>query len=265
MTVKSITKKIAIYSASVISTTGILTAATIVTAGSNIDLGSGWRTASTAKNDIDGNNVLGSDGYRYVTDNAGGNGANDIESLAPAYATYALTNANYRGNANYALIDDPSTTPGGTPSTLRSGTFNPTAAPDNTEGAFISFGSITFSRAAAVGETVRIGLMVDNTDNIIFNSHSLRLSHGGSNFDVNTTAETSTDNDTPDWYYWDVTDFSNGDEIEFWATSSEGNPPQTSFPATIGAFAFDSTVVPEPSSTALLGLGGLALLMRRRK
>ena len=34
---------------------------------------------------------------------------------------------------------------------------------------------------------------------------------------------------------------------------------------TIGGVTFDSVAVPEPSTTALLGLGGLALIMRRRK
>ncbi|MGJ8655199.1 MAG: PEP-CTERM sorting domain-containing protein [Akkermansiaceae bacterium] len=257
--------KLLIKAAALMSTIGLASAANIITAGSNIDLGPGWRTSTDAKNDIDGNNVLGTDGYRYVTDNAGGNGANDVESSAPSYAAFNLTTANFRGNASYALIDDPTTTPGGAPSTLRSGTFNPTAAPNNAEGAFISFGTIDFNRAAAAGETVRIGLMVDNLDNIIFNSHMLRLSHGGSDFDVSTTAETDTDNQISDWYYWDVSDFADGDSIEVWATSSEGNPPQTQFAATIGAFSFDSVVVPEPSSTALLGLGGLALLARRRK
>ncbi len=34
---------------------------------------------------------------------------------------------------------------------------------------------------------------------------------------------------------------------------------------TIGAFVLNTTAIPEPSSTALLGLGGLALILRRRK
>jgi hypothetical protein len=33
----------------------------------------------------------------------------------------------------------------------------------------------------------------------------------------------------------------------------------------INEIQFDGTAVPEPTTTALLGLGGLALIMRRRK
>lgn len=255
-------------SAALIGLVGDVSAATVISAGSDIDVsaaapggGGFWRTTTVAKpNDIDGDNILGTDGYRYVTDNAGGNGANDVVSLAPSYATYSLTNTNFRGNAGYNLIDNALA-----PGTTRSGTFNPTAAPNNAEGAFISFGTISFSRDALANETVRIGLMVDNLDNVIFNSHTLRLSTGGVNTDVNTTAETGTDNQNPDWYYFDVTDFGSGETVEFFATSSEGNPGQTSFPATIGAFSFDSTVVPEPTSAALLALGGLSILARRRR
>ena len=240
--------------------------AVVSSAGSDIDVtaaapggGGYWRTASVVKpNDIDGDNVLGTDGYRYVTDNPGGNGANDIESLAPSYATLNLVGNNFRGNGNYSLIDDPA---GGT---TRSGTFNPTAAPNNAEGAFVSFGEIVFNASATALQTVRIGIMVDNLDNIIFNSHSLRVSSNGVNVDVATTADADADNRNPDWYYFDVSSIAAGDSVEIFGTSSEGNPNQTQFPATIGAFSFDSVAVPEPSSLSLVALGAFALLKRRR-
>ena len=44
--------------------------------------------------------------------------------------------------------------------------------------------------------------------------------------------------------------------------------PVTGFSHTLGrtyAFAINVTAIPEPSSVALLGLGGLALLLRRRR
>ena len=37
------------------------------------------------------------------------------------------------------------------------------------------------------------------------------------------------------------------------------------FDGYVGALQLRTTAVPEPSSTALLGLGGLALILRRRK
>ena len=247
---------------------GSAAAATVATAGSDIDVsasapdgGGYWRTAAAAKpNDIDGDNILGTDGFRYVTDNPGGNGLNDVVSSAPSYASLDnLVTNNFRGNGNYTNIDNPA---GGI---LRSGTYNPVDAAISAEGSFISFGTIDFTSAAIAGQTVRIGLMVDNLDNIIFNSHFLRLSSDGLNFDVATTAESDLDNQNPDWYYWDVSDFAAGDQIEVFATSSEGNPQQTAFPATIGAFSFDSVVVPEPSTGSLIGLCALALATRRRR
>ena len=50
-------------------------------------------------------------------------------------------------------------------------------------------------------------------------------------------------------------------------TQNTAVPGQVSFTgaANVQAITFDGTVVPEPSSTALLGLGGLALILRRRK
>src|SRR5256885_725842 len=89
------------------------------------DLGSGWRTSSGPKNDIDGNNILGSDGW-FVSGAAG-------STQLPAYLVSLITNGSvYPGNGSYARIDDPNTTPGLTPSTLQSGTLNPFPGFNNT-------------------------------------------------------------------------------------------------------------------------------------
>lgn len=266
-------------------------AATIVTAGSDIDvaqtqdptgfanntaasraIGDYWRTTSVAKpNDIDGDNVLGTDGYRYVRDGGG----TDIQSSEPDYAIYStLTTSQFDGNGGYAAIDNGTLIPGTTVANQVSGTFNPAPATAG-EGTFVSFGKIEFSRDAFAGETVRIGLMVDNVDNTNFNSGTLRLTDIASGVTTDATAFSGTGtnggnagtgtfrgNRNPDWYYFDVTNFEDGQEIEFFATSSFGNG-STSTPATIAAFSFDS--VPEPSSAVLIGLGAALGLMRRRR
>ena len=230
-----------------------------------------WRTTSVVKpNDIDGDNVLGTDGYRYVGDGQ----LTDIQNSDPSYATLSnLTSTLFDGNNGYAQIDDGNFPSGVFVVRQDSGTFNPgstTAA----EGVFVSFGTIGFNRNALLGETVRIGLMVDNLNDTNFNSGLLRLTEGigGAATDVNVFAGTGSNvtldrgNRNPDWYFFDVTDFASGDQIEVLATSSFGNG-STSTPATIGAFSFDSvvTAVPEPSSASLLALSGIALLLRRRK
>lgn len=58
--------------------------------------------------------------------------------------------------------------------------------------------------------------------------------------------------------------FEGGSNFERLASSNNPNPGDTAWGST-DAFTATFTVVPEPSSAALLGLGGLALIMRRRK
>jgi hypothetical protein len=90
----------------------------ITYAGSDVDLGSGWRTSTISKNDIDNNNVLGSDGWLV----AGAAGSIQL----PAYLQSLVNPDNqvYGGNGGYASIDNPNTTPGLTPTLLLSGTLN---------------------------------------------------------------------------------------------------------------------------------------------
>jgi hypothetical protein len=83
-------------------------ASSITYVGSDVDLGSGWRTSTVPKSDIDRNNVLGSDGW-YV---AGGSGS----QMLPAYIASLVSNSSvYPGNGGYVSIDNPLTTPGPSP------------------------------------------------------------------------------------------------------------------------------------------------------
>ena len=142
---------------SVLCLTVRASASTISYAGSAIDLGSGWRTATVEDTlDIDGNNVLGSDGW-YVE---GAQGSFE----QPSYIDDVVLNSSvYPGNGSYSLIDDPTTTPGPSPTEITSGTFNP--APGTNQPATL----LSFSLAGTVPLTVRIGLMIDNLDGIVFN------------------------------------------------------------------------------------------------
>ena len=74
----------------------------------------------------------------------------------------------------------------------------------------------------------------------------------------------------PDLYFFDITGLSAGDEVVISAANSNttGSVFNT---ASIAGLTFDTfvdatvTAVPEPSSLAYVGLGGLGLLFRRRK
>lgn len=211
-------------------------------AGADIDLGSGWRSGAVPS-DIDGNGVLGSDGYVFVR--------GPVELISPSYGTLTdLGTSVYNGNGSYALVDDPLTTPGGAPTTVLSGTWNG-------GGNDVKRATLTMNRDMFVGETIRVGLMVDNLDAVNWNPSSIRVtdSTGGDSGQI--VLADVTENQVPDWYYVDVTGLSNGDTVDFYASQGINGG------ATLGAVSLDS-VVPEPGSLALLGLGGLLVARRRR-
>ncbi|MCU1234793.1 MAG: hypothetical protein JWP63_2760 [Candidatus Solibacter sp.] len=223
------------------STTGL--AGVITYATTNIDLGSGWRTSTLPKSDIDGNNVLGSDGW-FVA------GAAGSKQLAP-YLSSLITNGSvYGGNGGYAGIDNPNTTPGLTPSTLQSGTLNPFPGANQTTT------DVTFTFGANVPGTVRLGLMVDNLDIAAFNSRALQVVQvGGSGSGVVSTAGGTFNDRVPDWVYFDI-QASSGETYNVIVTGG------TNGCACLGAVSFDSvaaTSVPEPSSLNLAGLGAAFL------
>lgn len=231
------------------STSGF--AGIVTYSSSDVDLGSGWRTSSVLKSDIDGNNVLGSDGW-FVAGAAG-------STQLPAYLVSLITNGSvYPGNGSYAQIDDPNTTPGLTPSALQSGTLNPFPGTNGTTT------DVTFTFGASVSGTVRLGLMVDNLDIAGFNPNALQVVQvGGPGASaVVSTAGGSFNNKTPDWVYFDLQ--ANSGEIYNVIVTGGSNGC-----ACLGAISFDSVAassVPEPSSLnlALFGAAFLVAYALRR-
>ena len=218
--------------------------ATLMLAGSDIDLGSGWRSGAVPS-DIDGNGVLGSDGYIFVR--------GPLELVSPSYGTLTdLGTSVYNGNANYSLVDDPLTTPGGAPTTVLSGTWNG-------GGTDVHRATLTLTRNMFAGETIRVGLMVDNLDATAWNPSSIRVTESTGGDSGQIFLADPTENQVPDWYYVDVSGLSSGDTVDFFASQGINGG------ATLGAVSLDSFVIPEPSSLALLGLGGLAMVLRRRR
>lgn len=227
----------------VFSATGSVRGALAI-AGSDIDLGSGWRSGAVPS-DIDGNGVLGSDGYIFVR--------GPIEIVSPGYGTLsAISTQIYSGNEDYSLVDDPLTTPGLTPTTVNGGTWNG-------GGTDVNRGRLTLNRDLLIGETIRVGLMVDNLDFTNWNPASIRVTDSSGGDSGQITLADPTENRVPDWYYFDITGLSNGATVDIYATQGINGG------ATIGAMSLDSSVVPEPTTAVLLGLGGLAMIFRRRK
>jgi len=226
------------------------TAGVITYAGTDFDLGGGWRTSTVPKNDIDGNNVLGSDGW-FV---AGGEGS----QLTPAYLTSLVANSDsYPGNASYYVIDNPNTTPGATPSTIVSGTLNPFPGTGSTTT------DLSFTFGAGVPDIVRVGLMIDNLDYVIYNPSALQVVQDGgpaASVVVDTTGATYNDQ-VPDWVYFDIQGAQTGETYDVLVTGG------TESCACLGAVSFDSAV-PEPSSFGLVGIGAgflaVAVVRRRR-
>lgn len=208
---------------------GAAQAVTITAAGSNVNLGSGWRTSSVVKNDIDGNNVLGSDGYRIVGTNA--------RSLTPSYIGLITQSGNiFGGNGGYASIDDPNTTPGGGPTTMGSGTTNPFA------GVNVEASVFTFSVHPGAPSTFRVAVLNDNTDGTQFASNSIRIAQTVGGAATSATVNTSTLNRVSDWYYFDVVGAQAGDTF---SVLSGGGASGCNC---LGGIAFDSLGGPAPAN-----------------
>lgn len=220
-----------------------------------------WSSAATVKSqDIDGNNIYGSDGYIIM------NTANDTGGTSAVLFSALASSPSYTSAISYTGAGAGS-----------SGSFNGSEdalAPDGV--AIVNVGyagldgssadaiqelfSYTMNRDMAAGETIRVGVIADSLGDPSIGITSLRMVAGATNADA--TMVTNDHNGSMDMYFFDITGLSNGDDIEIWGSNGTGNTR-----ATIGGVTFDSIVtpVPEPSSTALLGLGGLALILRRKK
>jgi hypothetical protein len=226
------------------------TAATSINYVGELTNMTGWRTASVDKAGLDlaGTNVLGTAGW-YVP---GGQGT----LSQPAFVTgFAPTGAVYPGNGTYIEIDNPDTTPGTSPSTLLSGTFNPFPGTGN------AFPTFIFTVGAGAPGQIRIGVMTDNLDIAGYNAAGLQLTDGNvSSSFVDLTAGIYNDRG-PDWHFFDIIGARSGDVFSLNVT---GGPNGC---ACVGAVSFDTGTVPEPDSWALMiaGFGIVGAVSRRRR
>ena len=241
-------------------------AATIVYVGNqdNIDsqaddgTSTGWHSTTGVKPlDIDGDNALGTDGWHY-SHTSGTSGLSGIRSN-PIYATSSNAITPHSNATTGDFYDAPTSgTPGINPAseaTISSWAVNsPTTTPLN----IISF-TIGDASLIPVGETLRIGLLYDSrggtTGTQVFTIAQTSGTGGGTAFSSTLTFN----DDGLDAAFFDLNDLVDGDTFQISSTAGASSSPH------LNGYTFDTGVVPEPSTTALLGLGGLALMLRRRK
>ena len=201
----------------------------------------GWRNTSPTKTyDIDGDNILGTDGYWNPS-----NG-----TVLPAYVASA-SKKNVGGDntgAGFGVMDDP-----GDPSGTDTWNYGGWRHNSTTE---LEMATITLSGDAGTllaGQTLRIGWLSD-----IYNfsgSFYMRVAvDSGGNSGL--TPLISYNDDGLDAAFFDISNVANGDVIRLYGTS-------VTSAAVMGGVTFD-TLVPEPTSLAMLGLGGLLIARRRR-
>jgi hypothetical protein len=205
----------------------------------------GWRNATTTKTfDIDGDNIFGTDGYQTM--------GNSTASLPGYITSVAITAPN--SNGGFVVLDNPANPLGADIS--NSGVWHD----NNSFGSgYGSLFSITFGAVVPSDQTTRITMFFDTYNASGNQTYRVTQTVGGSGTAVSPTLIWATDG--IDAASFDLSNVASGDVFIV-----ESNSPAGFSHA--GAVTFDSitiAAIPEPSSTALLGLGGLALLLRRRR
>jgi hypothetical protein len=204
------------------------------------DATDGWRNATTAKPlDGDGDDILGTDGYDLSGSSA--------PLLLPSYVLSSTVGGAH--NQTRGLVDDPA---------------NPTGADiaggwSGGNSASGTFGTFVFQGSTMATETLRLGVLYDSDWNLTWGTQTFTLTQTVGGSDTATTPTLTLAGDGVDVVYFDITGIQDGDTFVLSYTDVAINW------AHIGGVTFDTVTVPEPTTTALLGLGGLALILRRRK
>ncbi|MBT7960010.1 MAG: PEP-CTERM sorting domain-containing protein [Akkermansiaceae bacterium] len=174
--------------------------------------------------------------------------AGTTSSLALFNTAFTLT---YSGSANAILNYNPPYNNAGTGAVLATQGQGNASALENGE-------SITFTVSGTATAVPGFSLDLNSF------SYDLRLGNGGSSFGVEDTSSFVIEQLIPNTSLDGTIDgtgisLAAGEAMTFRTISGNAGG------AGLSGFDFDVNVVPEPSSTALLGLGGLTLILRRRR
>ncbi|MCH7229219.1 hypothetical protein, partial [Haloferula sp. A504] len=155
--------------------------------------------------DIDGDNIIGTDGYR--TSNRSSN---------PSYATTSVEAPNTN---NFSKIDDPNNPSG---ADVTTGALHDANAGLGEE--TVALLEFVITGAIPVGETLRVGVLIDSvgsSDGSNSATYTLKQTVGGSA--TATTPVLNYQDGSLDVAYFDVTDFSVGDTFVVTSTTSDSN------------------------------------------
>ena len=220
--------------------------AAVTAVGTDTTTGANWRTAAALETD----NEYGTDGYViYGIDAADGVFSNpyafdmDQTVLAGGITGIAITALQmWSGTGNFGTMEDPGMEDPGNGNAITS-----------TPLSVLFGGGATYTISRAAGTSFRLTLLAASGDGA--NAKYDNTVDDGSGGVLQTTTH------TVDGLYYHVFDVSSGSS-DVVVTTNVPTGGATHFALT--GLAFDN-VVPEPSSTVLLGLGGLALALRRRR
>lgn len=211
----------------------------------------GWRNATPAKPlDIDGDNILGTDGYSIFQANG-----NSISSLPTYISSVQRIGGNSNSAGSFGVMDNPADPSGA--DTINFGIWHAGASNTNASNIF----RFTVAGTDLNGQTLRVGIMYDTFN--VSGSQTLTLTQtvGGS---ATASSPLLTFADTGmDVAFFDITNAIAGDVFTLIADATDGGGGSHAGGITFDTF--DTTAVPESGSLALLVLGGLCLLGFRRR